>query len=122
MAVVVSTATCPVNRVPRDRFVDAWRGIFHVVLIIDHLPVIAPGVFAAIAAWFEPAGYFSVAEGFVFASGFVSGLVYTRVRRESGQRVVWIKGLRRAAEIYVCYVVAVIAMLVTAKLGWPNAV
>jgi hypothetical protein len=73
----------PVNRVQRGRFVDSWRGIFHAALIIDHLPVFVPGVFAEIAAWFEPVGNFSLAAGFVFVPGFVSGLVYARVCRKS---------------------------------------
>jgi hypothetical protein len=89
--------------------------VFHIVLLTDHLPLVFPGLFIFLNAIFSPLGYFSVAEGFVFLSGFVSGLVYTRVGRAYGQRAVWRKALGRARNIYLCYVAAVVALLVLAK-------
>jgi len=99
----------------RDGFLDSWRGIFHIVLLMDHLPVFFPGVFIFLSVIYSPFGFFSVAEGFVFLSGFVSALVYTRVGREQGQRAVWRKALARARNIYLCYVVATVALLTLAK-------
>lgn len=79
------------------------------------MPYVFPGIFVFLSAVFSPWGYFSVAEGFVFLSGFVSGLVYTRVGRTQGQRAVWRKALLRARSLYLCYVVAVVALLALAK-------
>lgn len=107
--------TAPVKFVKRDPFFDSWRGIFHIVMLIDHLPFVLPGTFTVIAGFYEALGYFTVAEGFVFLSGFVSGLVYTRTGREKGDRAMWRKVMIRAGEIYFCYVLAVIALLALVK-------
>jgi hypothetical protein len=110
----------------RDPFLDSWRGIFHIVMLVDHMPIVFPGFFTLIASWFEPLGYVSVAEGFVFLSGFVSGLVYTRIKRERGESVMWHKALARARDIYLCYILAVVALVALAKwggranLGWGS--
>ena len=99
----------------RDPFLDSWRGIFHVVMMVDHLPFVLPGVFTTIAWFYEAAGYVTVAEGFVFLSGFVSGLVYTRIKREKGNLAMWRKALARASGIYVCYVLAVVGLLAVVR-------
>ncbi len=101
----------------RDRFVDSWRGIFHVVMIVDHLPFMMPGMIPIISGLFEFLGFISVAEGFVFLSGFVSGLVYTRIRREKGDRAVWRKALIRARDIYLVYLLAVLVLTLLLKYG-----
>ena len=92
-----------------------WDGNFHVVMLVDHMPIVFPGTFALLSVAFSPFGYVSVAEGFVFLSGFVSALVYTRVGRERGNRAMWHKILVRAGDIYLCYVLAVVALLALAK-------
>jgi hypothetical protein len=96
---------------------DGWRGTFHLVLLVDHLPFLFPGLFTLMAGLYEAFGYFSVAEGFVFLSGYVTGLVYTRVKQEKGARAVWQKALARAFTIYATYVVADVFLLLLVKLG-----
>jgi hypothetical protein len=95
----------------RDRYIDSWRGIFHVVLTLDHLPFLFPAISYLLGGLFQPLGYVSVAEGFVFLSGYVSGLVYTRVRREQGAYAVWRKVLLRSRDIFGCYVLAVVTLV-----------
>src|SRR5437899_3266510 len=67
-------------RLRRDSYLDNLRGGFHIVMLVDHLPIILPGMFTLIAGLYEALGYVSAAEGFVFLSGYVTGLVYTRVK------------------------------------------
>ncbi len=106
----------------RDCFIDGWRGLFHLVLMADHLPFLLPSASIIFARWFEPLGYLSVAEGFVFLSGFVSGIVYTRVWRRQGSQGVWRKVGKRVLTIYACYVLAVILLVLVVKAGGPSSV
>ena len=112
----------PAGTSNRDPFLDSWRGIFHIVMVVDHLPFLLPGMFTLIAGLYEFLGYVTAAEGFVFLSGFVSGLVYTRVGREKGRRAMWWKALIRARNIYLCYVMAVILLLVLVKCMGPSQI
>jgi hypothetical protein len=86
-------------------------------MITDHLPVLFPGVFAIIPCCYEALGFFSMAEGFVFLSGYVTGLVYTRVRREKGDGALYRKAIHRSFTIYAYYVSAVVVLLVTVRAG-----
>jgi hypothetical protein len=105
----------------RDSYLDYWRGSFQVLMLVDHLPFLFPGIFPLITGLFELFGYVSVAEGFVFLSGYVSGLVYSRVRQEAGALPMWRKAFGRAATIYFTYVAAVVLLIVTVKLlGMAN--
>ncbi|MDR3457143.1 MAG: OpgC domain-containing protein [Verrucomicrobiae bacterium] len=106
----------------RDQFVDGWRGLFHLILMVDHLPFLLPAASMAFSQWFEPLGYVSVAEGFVFLSGFVSGLVYTRVLRGHGCQAVWRKVFKRILTIYACYVSAVVLLVAVAKSCGPCSI
>jgi len=76
-----------------------------------------PGTLTVIVGLFEFFGYISVAEGFVFLSGYVSGLVYTRVRREQGDKAMRRKALVRARDIYLCYFLAVLLLTLLLKYG-----
>ncbi len=105
-----------IRHVKRDGFVDNCRGIFHIMLTLDHLIFVFPA-FTILGDFYQPLGYVSLAEGFVFLSGFVSGLVYTRVNRERGSRATWSKAAVRALAIYVCYVAAVVIQVMLVKYG-----
>lgn len=99
----------------RDEFVDSLRGLFHVLLLIDHLPVVLLGLSSFVSDFFDPLGYTSITEGFVFLSGFVSGIVYTRVSQSRGGRAMWRKVFARARNIYLTYVVAAVFLLVLSR-------
>lgn len=100
----------------RDPFLDNWRGIFHLVMLVDHLPFLLPGIFTIIASFYEIAGYVTVAEGFVYLSGFVSGIVYTRIKRQRGDVAMWRKAVARASAIYFSYFLATVVLLGTVRL------
>jgi hypothetical protein len=93
-------------------------------LLVDHLPLLLPQFFKLLSGAFEFLGFVSAAEGFVFVSGYISAIVFTRVRRESGVRAVWKKTTSRALTIYATYVVAtaLVVLLVqcggTAQVSW----
>jgi hypothetical protein len=110
-----SLQTRAVSETRRDAYLDHWRGLFHVLMLVDHLPFLFPGLFILIAGLFEFLGYVSVAEGFVFLSGYVTGLVYTRVKQENGSTAMWRKALGRALTIYAAYVAAVVLLILLVK-------
>ncbi|HEU5125679.1 MAG TPA: OpgC domain-containing protein [Verrucomicrobiae bacterium] len=113
--------TRAVSETRRDAYLDHWRGLFHVLMLVDHLPFLFPGLFTLIAGWFEFLGYVSVAEGFVLLSGYVTGLVYTRVKQENGSAAMWRKALGRAFTIYFTYAAAVMLLIILVKwLGAAN--
>jgi hypothetical protein len=106
------------KRIP---LLDSLRGAFHIQMMVDHLPIIFPGLFTVIGGIYECLGYFTAAEGFVFLSGYVSGLVYTRTRAQQGDGALWKKALVRARNIYLCYILAAILMQVLVRsLGISN--
>lgn len=100
-----------INSSRRDLLIDGARGLFHVAMLTDHLPLLFPGVFSWLGVVFEPFGYLSVAEGFMFLSGYVTGLVYTRIRSQSGTGAMWKKALRRSLTIYLFYIISVALLL-----------
>ena len=62
----------------RDRGLDSLRGLMLLGMAVNHiasrLQILTD----------HPFGYTSTAEGFVFLSGLVAGLVYTRRRQRNG--------------------------------------
>lgn len=109
-------------RFGRDSYIDSLRGGFHVLMLMDHLPFILPGLFPIVAWIYECLGYVSVAEGFVFLSGYVTGLVYTRIRHEKEDRLVWHKACLRAFHIYACYLAAIIVLVLIVKSGGETTI
>jgi|GEM_PF-4862149 len=89
----------------RDLALDALRGVFIVILTIDHMS----GFFSKIT-W-QTFGYVTVLPGFVFVSGYIVARAYGGAMRKYGT----LAGLRRIVgrigQIYVWHVVAVIAVI-----------
>jgi len=88
------TPTSNTPAVPRDRGLDSLRGLMLVGMAVNHitshLQVITD----------HPLGYTSTAEGFVFLSGLVAGLVYTRRRQHRGVVAAAQASVGRAGTIY----------------------
>lgn len=74
----------------RDRSLDVLRGLFLIVITFDHF-----GGALRSLTW-QTFGYVSAAEGFIFLSGYMSGLVYG----QPGYPRVTAHCLRRALQIY----------------------
>jgi hypothetical protein len=78
----------------RDTRLDSLRGLLLVTMAINHIPSdLHPLTDGAL-------GFVSSAEGFVFLSGLVLGLVYARKRRETGPVVVRTATWRRVRQLY----------------------
>lgn len=75
-------------------YLDVLRGLMLVIITFDHLA----GPIKSIT--FEPLGFVSAAEGFIFLSGFVYGLVYTRFYKNGGLSAILVKSGKRAGVIY----------------------
>ncbi len=78
----------------RDLRFDTLRGLFLVLMTINHLPT-EMRVFTD-----QSLGIFSAAEGFVFLSGLIAGWVYTRKFRDTGREGLWDASANRAKSIY----------------------
>lgn len=61
---------------------------------------------------FQPLGYVSAAAGFVYLSGFVYGLVYTRKYLETDFRTIQLKSAKRVDVIYFYHLLVLILVLI----------
>jgi len=75
-------------------YLDVLRGLMLVIMTFDHLG----GPIKNIT--FQPLGFVSAAAGFIYLSGFVYGLVYTRTLVNGDFNALKIKSVRRAGVIY----------------------
>ena len=93
----------------RDIGIDSLRGLMLVGMAVNHI--------ASLLQKFtdHPLGYTTSAEGFVFLSGFVAGLVYTRRRERLGLAVANRASYRRAGTIYFFHLTLFVGLLV-----WTN--
>jgi hypothetical protein len=89
----------------REISLDAWRGLMLVDMAVYHL---GGPISAAVRQLF---GYVSAAEGFVFLSGLMCGLVYTRYSRVS-LREMFRRLWRRAWTIYRYHVGVLLILMV----------
>ncbi len=88
----------------RDARLDAMRGLMLILMTIAHMP-------NPIQQFtYESIGFVSDAEGFVFLSGYIAGIVYTRLAMRRGQRALWKSSALRAFRIYL-YHITIFAVL-----------
>ena len=71
----------------RIKYLDLLRGLMLVIMTLNHLD----GPIKSIT--FQPLGFVSAAAGFIYLSGFVYGLVYTRKYIETDFKTIWISHL-----------------------------
>jgi hypothetical protein len=94
----------------RDLRFDTLRGLFLVLMTINHLPT-------ELRAFTDQSlGIFSAAEGFVFLSGLIAGWVYTRKFRELGRDGLWDASANRARSIYKWHIGALLAAFLCVQL------
>src|ERR1700704_4543880 len=80
---------------------DVLRGIFLLMMIVDH----SPSVFRIFTD--QPIGFFTTAEGFVFVSAFLAGMLFRRRSEKSGFAVARSAAIRRAGRIYHAHLLTV---------------
>jgi hypothetical protein len=98
----------------RDRRLDLLRGYCVFAMTVDHLGVATP------VWWFTGGNRFfvSAAEGFLFISGLVMGMVYRALVERAGMAAATRKALRRAAFLYGMTVAATLGfMWLSSRLG-----
>jgi hypothetical protein len=78
---------------------DALRGLFLIIMALDHYE----GFFRKLI--YQRIGFVSAAEGFIFLSGIVAGLVYGRYRDKS---LLFDKSLKRVLTIYKYHLVTLV--------------
>lgn len=96
-------------------YLDALRGIFLIIMTLDHLG----GPIKSIT--FQPFGFVCAAVGFIYLSGFVFGLVYTRKYLETDFNTIKIKSERRALVIYYYHLLIFILVAIPSFLGIINS-
>lgn len=78
----------------RIAYIDMLRGLMLVIMTFDHLG----GPLKSIT--FQPVGFVSAAAGFIYLSGFIYGVVYSKRHTEHGFETIRSKSINRAAVIY----------------------
>jgi len=92
----------------RDTRLDSLRGLLLVTMAVNHIPSdLHPITDGAL-------GFVSSAEGFVFLSGLVIGLVYARKLRNEGPGVVQTAVWRRVRQLYGAHLFTYVAVLALA--------
>jgi hypothetical protein len=93
----------------RDLRFDSLRGLMIISMTVNHLPT------SLRAFTDETLGIFSSAEGFVFLSGILIGLVYTRRLRRDGPAGLQQAVVQRATRIYAWHVTAFLTALLAVQ-------
>ncbi|QDT97758.1 OpgC family protein [Gimesia aquarii] len=95
-----STDTSPLKQpVQRDLRIDFFRGLALLMILIDHVENML-GVSLLSSFTLKGFGYCDAAEVFVFLSGYLYGIVYSRVYRQYGSLGCFKKSLHRGFGLY----------------------
>lgn len=97
--------------------VDALRGILLVMMAVNHIPSDLQ------TATNHIFGFVSAAEGFIFLSGLMAGLVYARRYYKSGAAEIQDSAVRRSAAIYLFHIATYAVVLLGLRLctAWLGA-
>jgi hypothetical protein len=114
----------PTGKQPSRRleYLDSLRGLLLVLMAVNHIPSPLHAVTD------HPLGFMSAAEGFVFLSGLMAGLVFTRKLLRDGQAELLRACFSRARSLYVFHIASYFAvfLIIGAAILWsgqlpPNA-
>jgi hypothetical protein len=95
--------------ITRDERIDSLRGLLIALMAINHLNYFA----APISQYtYQPFGFVSAAEGFVFLSGLTAGIVYPNYCIKQNTASLFKKVYRRAGMIYGAHILAIVAIAV----------
>lgn len=102
---------------PRLALLDGLRGYFLAMMMLHHL--VFDGGTSLALLHHASLGFVEDAQGFVFLSGFVLGLVYTKVLARQGWEALRQKSRTRIWELYQVIVLTFVVLLVAVAL-WPE--
>lgn len=96
--------------ITRDERIDSLRGLLIAIMAINHLNYFAPPISDYS---FQPFGFISAAEGFVFLSGLIAGVVYPRYCIRQNTLTFLKRVYRRAGMIYGAHILTFVTIAVT---------
>ncbi|MBI4851279.1 MAG: OpgC domain-containing protein [Acidobacteria bacterium] len=91
----------------RDLSLDSFRGLCLAVMTIDHL------VLPLSSYTLNTLGFISAAEFFVFLSGYIAGIVYTKIKINYGSSGLWQAAINRAKSIYLAHIIVFLLIFIT---------
>ncbi|MFO6424254.1 OpgC domain-containing protein [Motilimonas sp. KMU-193] len=97
---------------PRINGLDTLRGLFLVLMMINHLVWNSGGQTVLQLFTLQPLGQVGAAEGFVFISGLLAGMIYSSPKYSQSQLTR--KALGRAFSIYSYHLICLILVLLVA--------
>ena len=95
----------------RDRRLDSLRGLALVIMMIDHLQGALKGY------TYQVFGFVTAAEMFIFLSGLVAGMVYSRHYVKTSYRDLRSKCNKRAFTLYVYHILTFGILIVISRLS-----
>jgi len=98
----------------RDVRIDTLRGMMLVVMTINHVSLFSLPVYEAL-------GFFSAAQGFIFLSGIVVGLVYGKYTESGSREELRKKARSRAKIIYLSHLFLYLFILLSSVLSSSHA-
>jgi hypothetical protein len=103
----------------RDLRIDFFKGVALLIVLIDHIEGWAQR--SVIETWtLINLGFSDAAEIFIFLSGYVFAVAYSRVLDREGFGRCLLKALKRSAQIYVAYLLAAVTVIAigASALSW----
>jgi hypothetical protein len=97
---------------PRDMRLDALRGYFLLLMAAEHVPTPVSHFVQ------DPLGFNGAAEGFIFLSACLAGLVYGKTFLQSGPQAMMSRIWKRTRWIYIIHLSVLLPTLLVA---WPLA-
>lgn len=97
----------------RDYTLDSLRGLFLVVMTVDHLGI----AFSEYTV--HNLGFVTAAEGFIFLSGLVAGLVFTGIKYKQDSTALWQTAVKRVGKIYLSHVTVLILIITLGMCSEP---
>lgn len=99
----------PTIDISRDEQIDSLRGLLIAVMAINHLNHFAPPISNVT---FQPFGFVSMAEGFIFLSGLIAGVVYPKYCIRQNISSLFKKVYKRAGMIYGAHILTIVAIAI----------
>lgn len=94
----------------RDLRIDTLRGVLLIIITMNHLGSVL------VKITYQPLGFVTAMEGFIFISGLVAGIVYSKAAHKEGEFFLWRKTLHRAWTIYATHLFVVVLLTLIAVL------